>query len=496
MVSFLKDRTCKFFLMLLVLQFTGCSYFNKIRSLKNIPVKDIYLSYDSNILRIPGNSFQIGISVITNNNDTLRTKGFLNGTLRWSNFKIRTFGCDYSNGKLYIPENDWAMEGTISIDIEVKRQTNVKKYYAIQKNYLSGFKIFPQNQFNKAPGSVIKLGIIENYDTHDKIILKKTRDVTDFIKKCNTEILGGSYYNGSFRINENIYSFYNHWTGIAATSLKNNFLTDTFDFQLDYINQYNASYVSSHGSDGHNGFDGINGNSGSFYGQNGTDGANGSHGSEGYKGERGHDIKVVFDAYFDTVLHTDLCFITLEDLKEKRLADYLVNPKGGTFTLFTQGGKGGDGGRGGSGGNGGNGSAGETRQTIIKKIITETDSTGTHNKEIVETILETFPGGHGGSGGYGGNGGYGGAGGDGGNIYVYYTERAYQYLNCLNTKSIGGSGGFSGSGGYGGSGGTGGSGNPNGANGSSGQSGTSGWQGSPGMNGQVFYYLISDDWDR
>ena len=82
------------------------------------------------VLNIPGNSFKIGIGVnamvkgsFDRQKDTLLfTRGFRDGSLSWSNFNIKTFGCSYSNGKIKIYDQEWPEKGNIAIDAEVISQ--------------------------------------------------------------------------------------------------------------------------------------------------------------------------------------------------------------------------------------------------------------------------------------------------------------------------------------------------------------------------------------
>jgi hypothetical protein len=400
---------------------------------------------------------------------------------------MKTFGCDYSNGKIKLPDQNWPEKGNIAIDIEVASQPQIRQYITIPKNYITRIKLFARNTFHKAPGNSIKLGINKIFDNSFTEILNKRRQVDKFLTGCKIYVTGGDYKNGTFKITDDIFKIEYHEAGIIAEPIFDPSLADTFNFKLDYIDNYNASIIAGSGYGGYSGMSGSSGANGGCSGCNGSDGQNGSDGSNGSSGENGHDVSVDFDAYYDTILNTDLCLVHIEDLADKRTWNYLVNPKGGTLKLTSSGGNGGDGGAGGSGGSGGDGGAGSTHTYERTKNVTVTDSTGTHTVQETETYTETDPGGHGGNGGYGGSGGSGGYGGDGGKIYVYYTEASMPFLSILTVNSLGGSGGFSGSGGYGGSGGSGGNGNPSGSGGFSGSSGSSGFSGSSGRNGEVIF---------
>jgi hypothetical protein len=471
--------------------FSSCGYFNKIRSLKNIAVRDISVFYDSTVLRIPGNSFKIGLRVISEKNDTLYTRGFMDGTLRWNNFNIRTFNCKYTNGSIYIPDVKWALKGSVGIDIEIKTDTKKRIYYTLNKNHLTSFKIIPDGNYLKAPGSSVKLAIAKTYNNSIFEIVRNRKEVNNFFQNCFLYINGCEYKNGYLKINDDIYQIYNHRTGFIAISDQNAFLGDTFEFNLDYIKKYNYYSEAKNGVYGFSAYDGSNGYSGNI-GENGGNGSEGGHGGNGSDGYRGHDLTVNFDEFYDTIINTDLCIAEVIDEVEHTTKSYLINPKGGSIIITSRGGSGGNGGHGGNGGKGGNGGAGVVFTKTITKTITVTDSTGSHKKNVEEIVKIQKSGGSGGNGGNGGDGGDAGYGGDGGDIYIYYTDSSAKYLDCINAKSIGGSGGLAGFGGSSGLGGSGGSGNPSGSNGRSGSSGTSGTLGFSGNSGKVYFYKMEE----
>lgn len=490
-----KSRHSIVLVLFFVIILTNSSCFNHIRRIKDMRVKDVFVVYDTSTLRIPGNKFAIGIGILAKLNDSIKhpndtilyTKGWMNGTLNWSNFNIKTFGCNYTNGKIELASKAWPEKGNIAVDVEVKTQNNKRFYLSIPKNYLIKTKLFAQNSFQKAPGNNIKLGLLKTYDNGYIETIKKKKDVTNFLSLCRIMVTGGEYNNGTFSITDDFTKIEYNEAGIIATPMFDRLLTDTFSIQLDYIDSYSATYSASSRFSAPSGQDGRNGNDAHCYGCMGEDGYNGYHGYDGLEGEHGSDIAVNIDAEYDSLLHTDLCLISVENLSNGQRKFFKINPKGGNLKVTSYGGNGGNGGDGGDGGNGGNGGAGETYTVDIKKHKSYSDSTGTHTIEVIEQETITKPGGHGGRGGYGGDGGYGGPGGIGGDIYIYYTEASYPYLHCIIPNSVGGNGGMSGNGGSAGRGGNGGNGNPNGSNGSSGRSGSSGMAGPWGPNGRVIY---------
>lgn len=481
--------------LLIAFTVSSCSYFSKIRSLEKVIVKDIFVVYDTSTLRIPGHSVRIGIGVIARlkdsnqqHNDTLLfTKGLKKGSLNWSNFDIKTFGCNYSNGKLEIYKENWPNKGNIALDVHTKTNPQKSCYISIPKNYITQTQLVAQNTFHKAPGNKIKIGVIKTYDNWHTEILTRKSEVDNYLSGCKLYVTGGYYNKGYFTIDNDIFNIQYHTAGIIAVPVAAPSLADTLSFQLDYIHKYE---VNVRATSGFSGFAGTKGNSGAAGGCNGCDGYDGYDGGDGQHGEPGepgHDLAVDLDTYFDTILKTDLCMVRIEDLVNSQTKVYLVNPKGGSVNITSYGGNGGCGGDGGSGGDGGGGANGETRIMERRYTVTYADSTGTHTKEEVETYTVTNGGGRGGNGGNGGYGGNGGDGGDGGNIYIYYNDESYPYLNTIIAKSYAGGGGCGGSGGSAGSGGTGGNGNPSGASGSSGFRGVSGWPGYAGHDGKIIY---------
>jgi len=421
----------------------------------------------------------------------LFTNGFADGSLQWSEFEIKTFSCNYSNGKIHIPGKGWPEKGNMIIDISCINQPENNCLTSIPKNYIINTEFFPQNTFKKAPGNSIRLGIRNTYDNLSIETLKKKSEVDEFFSACNVLVTGGEYENGFFNITENVFDIEFNTAGIIGEPTFDPSLSDTFSLQLDYIDDYKFTVYGRSGFNGSSGSNGSFGSDGGCYGCCGSDGQNGESGYNGEDGDRGPDVDIEIVAYYDTILNTELCFVTIEDLDNQNLKYFIVNPNGGSLRLLSEGGDGGSGGNGGHGGSGGHGGNGESYTIENKKYVTITDTTGTHIQEIIETVTVTEPGGNGGRGGSGGHGGNGGYGGDGGNIFVYYTDSAYPYLSCFSINSTRGMGGSSGSGGHSGSGGAGGSGNPSGSNGSSGFSGTSGWSGDSGREGDVIYNNVT-----
>jgi len=136
--------------------------------------------------------------------------------------------------------------------------------------------------------------------------------------------------------------------------------------ELDVPLRYNEKYVANFsgssgtsGSDGLNGTDGMSGSSGSMDpnnpspGGNGTDGSDGSNGGDGSRGGDAPpvQVRVACRAGAHPLLQVSVA-------ASGKTKFYLIDPQGGSLTVYADGGAGGSGGRGGRGGRGGSGGMG------------------------------------------------------------------------------------------------------------------------------------------
>ncbi|MFC2137206.1 hypothetical protein ACFLTE_03425 [Bacteroidota bacterium] len=449
------------------------SFCSKIRSLRDKEIHHISLNYEDNCLKIPGNSFKIGISAVTIDGNELSTKGFLDGNIRWSNYKIDIKGGNYFAGKVFINNTQGYLPGrAVKVNISSKHHPEINISRVIRLNYETELIIKPTTKFIKAPGRIAKFGFINVFDNDMCILTNKSTRGAYHFSNYNIAVDGGYFKKGMLCISDNIFDFKGHKVSIYSQLKTNPEITAKYEFLLDYKDHYVKNIYAS------NGFSGAYGTNG-YSGSTGNDGGNGSNGGHGSDGFHGHDISVFVDSYYDTILHTNLLKVRIEDLVTRKRWRYLVNPDGGSITIRSYGGDGGSGGSGGNGGNGGDGYDGAV-YTITKKINDSTYVTETHRK----------PGGHGGNGGDGGDGGYGGYGGNGGNIFVFVTPEAMRYDHLIHVESIPGCGGSGGYGGSAGSGGNGGDGEPDGRSGSSGSSGWSGGSGYGGIPGIVDFLVL------
>lgn len=466
-------RSC--YIIILLITSSQYAYSKKVRSIKKIDIHHLEFTYDTSSLRIPGNTVKYGIQAIAMDGEVYTTKGFLDGSLRWCNFKVNTNAKTLIPGYFRIPETNKALRNEkIEITIMLRQNPGVKLKHEIPYNYEVGLKFNAREGFIKAPGRTIDFNLLTTFDNGQvRTINRKSKDYNS-LDNYGFNVYGADLYRGRIVINNDIFSIVDHKVYVGVYLKNDRSVYDEFEVILDYRDHFYNSAAGFSGYDGFSGSDGCNGGTGSA-GCNGTDGSNGND------GERGPDMDVFVDVYYDQIVESNLLKVWVENLSSEQYYAYLVNTSGGSISIYSRGGDGGDGGAGGDGGDGGDGYDGEC-YTIQKKV---NDST-----YVEETKCN--PGGPGGNGGNGGDGGYGGHGGNGGNIRVFYTDKAKYYLDLIEVCSIPGSGGSGGWSGSGGSGGSGGDGDPDGSSGNSGSSGSSGFSGSSGYSGRVDYILMDE----
>ena len=465
--------------LITILMFIAINVFpQEVRKLKNIKIESIDIYLDSTYVRLPGYSFPFALKLTTYDQKTMFTKGLGRGTLRWNNFDMLIKGGTFNNGKILI-SNKLSPGDYIEIIAICKDQPTLKFSKIVRINYLENIELFPLEAFQKIPGERFNFGLKMNYDNGCKETLTVWSQNNKLINSLKLDFIsyGGQIKNNRFYIDDNIDQIQKHTISLVGYSLKNPYLFDSLGILLDYKGIFEYYAKAASGSSGISGSDGSNGTGGSES-CDGSSGQSGSDGNSGSEGNQGYDLEAFCDAYFDSVLNTELLYVEMKNIDIQQIKKYLVNPDGGSINIVSSGGSGGDGGRGGDGGNGGSGGSG--------RFYTETisDTTGT------KTITHQENGGNGGKGAPGGNGGFGGDGGRGGFVSIYYTPRAQKYLGCIKAESRGGAGGFGGSSGSGGNGGS--AGSPGGGSGASGSSGSSGSSGNSGYRGEVEWNLAGE----
>jgi hypothetical protein len=485
----------------------------------------IRLVYNEQQLRLPGESFQIGVIAYYKKGKVKKTTGMLGGSVFWWRYKVEITGGDYNSGKVTVSERLIPSKGKyISISAWPRKHPELEQKILLPLNYETDIKFRPVSTFDKSPGSKVKGEIYSRFDNGMVRVYKdlKSREASDVYEFLTS---GGSWDRGQFTIEPDFEKIMDHQSNLLVHSLRNNMVSDTFSVLLDYKHDYTLSFSGMSGS---NGFSGRDGSSGSP----GNHGESGYPGQDGEFGEDGPDIGVWTDLYRDSLLEVDLLYVFAQNFRTNEEFRYLINPEGGSLAVNSRGGNGGFGGSGGDGGAGGNGRDGEKwvekhkekkiiQKPVTKKVIkkekrkttnaegkeieievdVETEITVMEDQEVeVEvTVEKQGPGENGGHGGWGGPGGLGGPGGYGGNIDLYFTPDAMPWKKLIVAKSSGGSGGLHGSGGQGGHGGPGGQGRPDGRNGLSGHDGPSamgsaedGYPGeiAIGNTEEFFYYQI------
>lgn len=483
-------------------------------------IDSISIHFNSVQLVIPGEKVSFSVSARCNDGKMRYTWGKGKNKLSWNQLTITVSNGRLNAGKIQIDPNLFSMTGKfLRIDVAPKKNPEMVKTIHVPFNYETIIAFEPTTAFDKAPGCSFSGILTVTYDngitrTYTKLNTAKESKNFDY------SAYGGWWKNGKFFIDPDIQNILNHQVTLIVNPKHNPDVFGRFDVLLDYKHNYQLAFKARSGCVGFSGSNGTTGISGG-------DGGDGQFGGDGEPGENAPAIGVWADQYFDSLLQTDLLYVTTRDLWTNEEHNYLINPEGGSLSIFSSGGDGGRGGSGGKGGNGGSGLDGEiwyehqteqkivqkprTRVVVTKEKKTETDVDGktiekevdvekteTYYEDVIETITNTIkheePGQNGGNGGYGGGGGFGGPGGNGGDMHLCFTSDAYPFHELINAISNGGSGGFHGSAGSGGSGGNGGSGNPSGSSGANGASGPSpiSISANDGQNGRVFFTFTED----
>jgi hypothetical protein len=476
------------------------------------PVPDsIRIIFGQNELRLPGESFRIGVVAYYNNGKVKKTTGLAGGSVFWWRYKVVVSGGKVNSGKITVNDQLMPSKGKyISVEVFPRKHEGLKKTLLLPLNFETEIEFRPEPGFEKSPGSRIRgtivacfdNGMIRTYDPGSKRGVELYQFLTD----------GGAWKEGQFIIEHDFTQIIDHCSSLVVVSNRNTSVTDTFSVLLDYIHKYQ---LNGQGRPGINGFSGTDG-SAAPHGRDGQDGYPGRDGEEGYDGP---DMDVWTDCYFDSLLNCNLLYVFAQNSRTGEEFRYLINPEGGSLSVVSRGGNGGFGGTGGDGGSGGDGRDGKrwtekriekkiVKQPVVKKVIkkemkkvlnsegkevekeveVETEETVYVDveKEIVVEVEMQGPGEDGGHGGWGGPGGLGGPGGYGGTIHLYFTEDARPFKSVIIAKSPGGSGGMHGNGGRGGHGGDGGHGRPDGRPGRRGHDGPSAFGlAEEGIDGQI-----------
>ncbi len=474
----------------------------------------ITLFYDSEQLRLPGESFRLGVISHLKSGKLKKSVGLAGGTHLWWNYRVEVRGGDFSGGRVTVNERLVPSRGKyISVRVYPRKQPALAKELLLPLNYETEIIYRPVENFDKAPGSQVKGELVARFDNGMVRVYEDLRNsrAAGYYRFWAD---GGSWHKGRFIIEPDFTRIRDHRSDLYVEALRSQGVTDTFSVVLDYRHDYSLFFRGRGGSPGFSGSDG-------FRGGEGVPGGHGEPGQEGEWGYDGPDLAVYADLYYDSLLRCNLLYLFAENVFTGEEFRYLVNPDGGSLEVLSEGGDGGSGGDGGHGGPGGKGRDGEKwkEKIKVKKIEKQpfkqkgtrremrkmTNREGKEEEVEVEVEVEEIvykdvevwveeeievqgPGEEGAPGGWGGPGGLGGPGGYGGNISLYFTEDAWPCRHLIEARAPGGSGGSHGHGGSGGPGGPGGFGNPPGKQGTSGRSGPSaiGWA-EDGKRGQIIY---------
>lgn len=321
----------------------------------------------------------------------------------------------------------------------------VPKIHAQRKKDFKSIELKVDNVNDRYPGKGIGIGVVATlYNGKKKETKGYLRGKIKW-KEFDVKVSGGAYSDGRVTLLGQASGDVQHDVVVEVISKDFPNLKVVQTIRLNYKGQINAFYSGEPGQKGEKGDD------------KGTpliwtDGNDGEDGGLGGDGGAGANVNIYARLKFDTILKVNLIDILIES-SHRRDEMFLVNPEGGTFNVYANGGQGGSGGDGGDGGSGKDARA----ATSSKK------------------------GRRAGDGGDGGMGGNGGAGGDGGEIYLFLSPEVAEYQSLFRLVNNGGPGGLPGDGGRAGSGGSADGNYPAGNNGSVGQKGA--FQGEPGNGG-------------
>jgi hypothetical protein len=417
---------------------------------KDTVVTQYRLRYDHKVLRIPGQSFPIGILTRTSKGDSAKTKGYLNGDRGWSKYKIEVQGGSFSGGKIKIAKSAQYHKGdslTVSVYTRKWFLGGKDKWLLTRKipyDYEDSIAVLTTGNIGRAPGDKVQFGVRTWYDNHqfaDRWASKK-KGLTGFDLRFDGTRLSKS--KGDLTIEGDPEKIRNDQVGLVAMLSKDTAIRDTLRIVLDYVAAYQCKVAAP---------------------------------------ANGRDLHVSADVYDDTLIHARLLRIDVNDSLGKKTYHYRINTSGGSISISSIGGNGM------SGSDGLDGTSGMPGSDGAVSVDVET-TTAPDGSTQTTTNVTTGAGGDGGPGGNGENGADGGNGGNGGNIYIRYTPAVGPYIALIKALSVPGAGGSGGRGGQGGSGGIGGSGNPPGSNGLTGMSGRDGFDGAPGQKGKVIFTAI------
>lgn len=308
---------------------------------KDTTNQEYLIQYDPGILRVKGNSLPIGIITTSNKGQRSQTEGFLNGTDSWSKYKIDVDSGSYSNGKIKIKGSgsQYKKGDSITVNVYTKKWFlgGRGKWLFTQKipyNYETNIQILTTGNFSKAPGDHVMFGVRKYFD--NKMFVDKWAPVKKNLKEFVFQFNGVhiSKSKSDLKIDKDPTKISNDKIQLTALLAKNTTITDTLNFLLDYIANYQC-IIRSNG--------------------------------------RGQDLNITADIYHDSIINAQLLKIRVNNDVYHKTYNYWVNTNGGSIAISSIGANGSDGLNGTDGLAGASGSPG----TVSVNVETTTNSDGT-----------------------------------------------------------------------------------------------------------------------
>lgn len=313
-----------------------------------------------------------------------------------------------------------------------------------------------------APGSSVVLVVVATLADGSKLESYGLGDGHTPWSDYAVVVDGGEFSNGTLSANGDPRTFTDHTVSFTVSNVHDPSdkasLAMPVNYKADFVAQSwaNSGNSGDWGREGTHGRDGSDDDEGS--GGPGSNGGDGGSGQTGGSGTHASSMSVDVQLVTDPTFGRELLEVTVQVGGGERF--YMIDPDGGSMTIYNRGGSGGSGGPGGRGGNGGDGGRGRNSSSGLRG-----------------------QGGNGADGGNGGDGGDGGDGGNGGAVTITFSKAASKYQDQFHVYNGGGSAGSGGNGGYNGSPGMGGSAYDSGDQGRQGESGRSGQSGRDGQGG-------------
>ena len=422
--------------ILFVFLMLGLHAQRKVRTLRKVEIEKNSMRYDK-LLMLPGTKHKLGFVLVTKEGRFVKTKGYLKGSLRWSEFIIEVEHAQYKNGRIEI--NNVAPDVVLAylpMKIKLKRYPETIYYDTIWLNYETKVEILALNNPPKIPGAVQNFGLRVTYDNDEVEYITHASKLKKALIQYQVLVKGGTHNGPYFMVSNDIFENPDHTPGFMVRLIKDSTVFDVFDLMLDYKSIFAYDGSGKMGTSGMFGFIGFSTCDGCI----GLPGSNGFYGKDGYKG---NDLDVYTDVYYDSILKAPLMKVRVDNISNMSTSYYLVNPNGGRINISASGGIGGSGGSGGAGGRGGTGEDGRVYIEYVEERIVTVDSSKKETVEIKRIpVKKQEPGYDGAPGGPGGHGGHGGSGGDGGHIILHYTGAALPYLKNIQLDVSGGRGGM------------------------------------------------------